>query len=86
MVNMNKNSQFEVCSTVSLDINGSLAGVSDFRKDAESETGSDSGGISLHNGSKSDKDSNYNPEPSASTISSFFNRKEQSCSHTLFKR
>ena len=30
---MSKNSQFEVCSTVSLDINGSLAGILDFGGD-----------------------------------------------------
>ena len=40
-----KNSQFEVCSTVSLDINGLLAGISDFSEDVVSEAGSDSGGI-----------------------------------------
>ena len=43
---LNKNSQFEVCSTVSSDINGSLVGVSDFSENNESETGSDSGGVS----------------------------------------
>ena len=43
---LSKNSQFEVCSTVSLDINGSLAGISDFGEDIVSEEGSDSSGIS----------------------------------------
>ena len=57
---LSKNWQFEVCSTVSSDINGSLAGVSDFSEDTMSETGSDSGAISSHNGSKSDVDSDYN--------------------------
>ena len=72
---MTKNSQFEVCSTVSLDINGSLAGISDFGEDIVSEVGSDSSGIShsSHDGSKSGTDSDYNTEPSIiSAISSFF--------------
>ena len=30
---LSKNSQFEVCSTVSLDVNGSLVGISDFGED-----------------------------------------------------
>ena len=34
---MSKNSQFEECSTVHLDINGSLAGISDFGEDIVSE-------------------------------------------------
>ena len=51
---LSKNSQFEVCLTVSSDMNGSLAGVSDFSEDTVSETDSDSGGLSSHNGSKSD--------------------------------
>ena len=86
MVYIEQDSQFEVCSTVSSDINGSLAGISDFSEDIVLETGSDSGGISLHDGRKSDTDSDYNPEPSTSAIFSSFNRKEQSCSYTLFKR
>ena len=57
---LSKNSQFEVCSTVSLDINGSLVGISDFGEDTVSEAGSDSSGISSHDGSKSDTDSDYN--------------------------
>ena len=74
---LNKNSQFEECSTVPLDINGSLAGISDFGEDIVSEAGSASGGISSHNDSKNDTDSDYNTEPSIiSTISSSFNRKE----------
>ena len=67
---MSKNSQFKVCSTVSLDINGSLAGISDF-------VGSDSSVISSHDGSKSGTDSDYNMEPSIiPAISSSFNLKE----------
>ena len=54
MVYLEQDSQFEVCSTVSSDINGSLAGISDFSEDTVSETGSDSGGISSHDGSNSD--------------------------------
>ena len=73
---LSKNSQFEVCSTISLDINGSLAGISDFGEDIESEAGSDSGGISSHDGSKNDTDSDYIAEPSIiSAISSSFNQK-----------
>ena len=42
-----------------------------------SGVGSDSGGISSHDGSKNDTDSYYNTEPSIiSTISSSFNRKK----------
>ena len=42
-----------------------------------SEAGSDSGGISSHDGSKNDTDSDYDTEPSIiSAISSSFNRKE----------
>ena len=60
-----------------LDINGSLAGVSDFGEDIVSEAGSDSSGVSSHDGSKSDTDNNYNTEPSIIlAISSSFNRKE----------
>ena len=36
---MSKNLQFEECSTVPLDINGSLAGISDFGEDIVSEAG-----------------------------------------------
>ena len=43
---LSKNSQFEKCSIVPLDINGSLAGISDFGEDIVSEAGSASGGIS----------------------------------------
>ena len=82
---MSKNSQFEVCSTVPLDINGSLAGISYFGEDIVSEARSDSSGISSHDGSKSDTDSDYNTEPSIiSAISSSFTSK--GCSYTLFKR
>ena len=73
---MSKNSQFKKCSTVPLDINGSLAGISDFGEDIVSEAGSASGGISSHDVSKDDTDSDYKTEPSIiSTISSSFNRK-----------
>ena len=65
---MSKNSQLEVCSTVPLDINGSLAGILDFGEDIVSEAGSDSGGISSHDGSKNDTDSDYNTEPSIKII------------------
>ena len=74
---MSKNSQLEECSIVPLDINGSLAGISDFGEDIVSEAGSASGGISSHDGSKNDTDSDYNTEPSIiSAISSSFNRKK----------
>ena len=54
---LSKNSQFEECSIVPLDINGSLAGISDFGEDIVSEAGSAaSGGISSHDGSKNDTD------------------------------
>ena len=72
---MSKNSQFEVCSTVSLYINGSLAGISDFGEDIVSKAGSNASGISpsSHDGSKSGTDSDYNTEPSIiSAISSSF--------------
>ena len=61
---LSKNSQYEVCSTVPLDINGSLAGTSDFGEDIVSEAGSASGGISSHDDSKNDTDSDYITEPS----------------------
>ena len=71
------NSQFEECSIVPLDINGSLAGTSDFGEDIVSEAGSEPGGISSQDGSKNNMDSDYNTEPSIiSTISSSFNRKK----------
>ena len=74
---MSKNSQFEDCSIVPLDINGSLAGISDFGEDIVSEAESASGGISSHDGSKNDMDSDYDTESSIiSTISSSFNRKK----------
>ena len=74
---MSKNSQFEECSTVPLDINGSLAGISDFGEDIVSEAGSASGGISSHDGSKNDTDRDYITEPSIiSAISSSFNRRK----------
>ena len=51
-------------------------GISDFGEDIVSETGSASGGISSHDGSKNDTDSDFITEPSIiSAISSSFNRK-----------
>ena len=77
MVYLEQELTFEVCSTAPLDINGSLAGISDFGEDMVSKAGSDSGGISSHDGSKNDTDSDYNTEPSTiSAISLSFNRKE----------
>ena len=74
---MSKNSQFKECSTVPLDINDSLAGMLDFGEDIVSKAGSDSGGISSHDGSKNDADRDYIMEPSIiSAISSPFNRKK----------
>ena len=71
MVYLEQDSQFEECSIVPLDINGSLAGISDFGEDIVSEAGSASGG------SKNDTDSDYITEPSIiSAISSSFNRKK----------
>ena len=61
-----ENSQWEICSTISSDSNDSLAGISDFSEEIESKTGSDSGHISSHDGSKSDTDSDYVGEPSTS--------------------
>ena len=74
---MSKSSQFEECSTASLDINGLLAGISDFGEDIVSEAGSALGDISSHDGSKNDTDSDYITEPSIiSAFSSSFNRKK----------
>ena len=74
---MSKNLQFEECSIVPLDINGSLAGISDFGEDIVSEAGSASGGISSHDVRKNNTNRDYNTEPSIiSTISSSFNRKK----------
>ena len=74
---LSKNSQFEEWSTVPLDINGSLADISDFGEDIVSEAVSASGGLSSHDGSKNDTDSDYITEPSIiSAISSSFNRRK----------
>ena len=74
---LSKNSQFEECSTVPLDVNGSPAGISDFGEDIVSEAGSASGDICSNDGSKNDKDSDYITEPLIiSAISSSFNRKK----------
>ena len=53
-----------------LDINGSLADISDFGEDIMSEAGSDSSGISpsSHDGSKNDTDIDYNTEPSIISV------------------
>ena len=82
---LSKNSQFEECSIVRLDINGSLAGISDFGKDIVSEAGRASGGISSHDGSKNDTDSDYNTKPRS--YQRFLHPSTgKSCSYTLFKR
>ena len=74
---LSKNSQFEACSTFPLDINDSLASIEDFGEDTVSEAGSDSSGISSHDCSKSDTDSDWNTVPSIiSVISSSFSRRE----------
>ena len=74
---LSKDSQFKERSIVPLNINGSLARISDSGEDIVSEAGSDSGGISSHDGSKNDTDSDYNTEPSIiSTISSSFKTKK----------
>ena len=74
---MSKNSQFVECSTFRLDINGSLADISDFGEDVVSEAGSASGGISSHDGSKNNTNSDYITEPSITlAISSSFNRRK----------
>ena len=82
---LNKNSQFEERLTVPLDINGSLAGISDFGEDILSEAGSASGGISSHDGAKTTRtliilrnSRSYQQFLHPST--------EKSCSYTLFKR
>ena len=73
---MSKNSRFEEGSIVTLDINGSLEGISDFGEYIVSEAGSDSVGTSSLDASKNDTDSDYNTEPSIiSTTSSSFNRR-----------
>ena len=50
---------------------GLLASISDFSEDIVSEAGSDSGGVSSHDGNNlSDTDSDYiDPEPSTSAFS-----------------
>ena len=51
-------------------------GILDFSEDIASKAGSDSGGISPHDGSKNDTDSDYNTESLIiSAIFSSFNRK-----------
>ena len=59
------------------DINSSVAGISDSGEDIVSEVGSASSGISSHDGSKNDTDSDYITEPSIiSAISLSFNQKK----------
>ena len=59
---------------------GSPAGISDFGEDIVSEAGSASGGISSHESSKNDTDSDYITEPSIiSAISSSFNQRDSNC-------
>ena len=85
---LSKTSQFEVCSTVSLNINGSLAGISDFGEDIVSEAGSDSSGISpsSHDGSKSGMDSVCNTEPSIISGIFFILHAGKSFGYTIFKK
>ena len=82
-----ENSQWEIGSTISLDSNDSLAGISDFSVEVDSEKGSDSD--YSHDGSKScesDTDSEYVPEPSTSAgngrgkKSRHANQKRKECS------
>ena len=83
---LSKNSQFEECSTVPLDINGSLASILDFGEDIVSKAGNDSGGISSHDGSKNDTDSDYNIRNPPSYQQFLHPSTEKCCSYTLFKR
>ena len=76
---LSKNSQYEVCSTVSSDTNGLLAGISDFSEDIVLETGRDSGGNSSH-----DVIVIRNPRHQQFLHPSI--EKEQSCGYTLFER
>ena len=86
---LSKNSQFEVCSTVSLDINGSLADISDFGENIVSEAGSDSSNISSHDGhamvAKETRTVIIIRNPRS--YQQFLHPStEKSCSYTLFKR
>ena len=83
---MSKNSEFEECSAVSLDINGSLAGISDFGEDIVSEAGSASGGISSHDGSKNDTDSDFITEPSIISVIFFIILQPKKVVATLYSR
>ena len=83
---MSKNSQFEECSIGPLDINGLLAGMSDFGEDIVAEAGSASGGISSHDGSKNDTDSDYNTGTLDHINNFFILQPKKSCSYTLFKK
>ena len=82
---LSKNSQFEVCSTVPLDINGSLAGISDFGEYIVSEAGSDSGGVLRTMVAKTTRTVIIirNPRPYQQFLHP---STEKSCSYTLFKR
>ena len=55
------------------------SGISDFGEDIVSEEGNASGGISSHDDSKNDTDSDYITEPLIIST-------EKSCSYILFKR
>ena len=83
---MSNNSQFEESSIVPLDINGSLAGISDFGEDiAVPEAGSDSVGISSHDGSKTTRTAIIIRNPRS--YQQFLHPStEKNCSYTLFKR
>ena len=59
-------------------------GISHFSEDTVLETGCDLDGISVHDGSKSDTDSDYNLEPQTSQFF-ILQSKEQSCSYTSFE-
>ena len=85
MVYLEQELTVEVCPTVPLDINSSLAGILDFGEDIVSKAGSDSGGISSHDGSKNDTNSDYNTNPRS--YQQFLHPStEKGCSYTLFKR
>ena len=77
--------EFEVCSTVPLDINGSLAGILDFGEDIVSKTGSDSGVYLPTMVAKTTRTVIiiWNPR----SYQQFLHPStEKSCSNTLFKR
>ena len=84
---LSKNSQLEECSIVPLDMNGSLADISDFGEDIVSEAGSASGGISSHDRSKNDTDMTKIIMRNPRSYQQFLHPStEKGSSHTLFKR